>query len=129
MIQVTIACPVALIADAGQLARVIGYGEADGETFDIAPRVEIDGEIYAVASGIVAPAFVTDAVAPLIQPAWGADMEAAARAQALIDIWQPGVTLLPDRILAVVSLDPPEARQILEGHAPLDAGFFIEGEP
>ena len=111
MIQVTIACPVALIGAANQLARCIGYTEADGETFTLAQV--IDG--YAVASGIVAPEFVGDAVAPLVEPEWGADMTAAADAQAAIRIWseEDPVTVGPDHIVAVVGIDPPAARALI----------------
>ncbi|RRH71983.1 hypothetical protein [Falsigemmobacter faecalis] len=115
MIQVTIACPVALVSAANQLARVIGYGEADGSTFTLAPVV--GG--YAVAAGLVAPAFVSDAFQPLIEPEWGADMVAAAAAQAevvLIELPaadEPPPEIPQGKILAVVGLDPPAARALL----------------
>lgn len=114
MIQVTIAVPVALISAANHLARVIGYGEADGETFTLAPV--IGG--YAVASGLVQPEFVTDAFQPLIEPEWGADMDAAAEAQSKVVLIEPLEDDPPPeipagKILAVVGLDPPAARSLL----------------
>ncbi|RRH71276.1 hypothetical protein [Falsigemmobacter faecalis] len=121
MIPVTIAVPVALISAANHLARVIGYSEADGETFSLAPVV--GG--YAVASGLVAPAFVSDAFQPLIEPEWGADMVAAAEAQAEVVLIEPPVADDPPpeipegKILAVVGLDPPAARALLGLGEPL----------
>lgn len=115
MIQITIAVPVALIEQANQLARCIGYTEADGLTFTLAPQ--IGG--YAVASGLVDPAFVSDAFQPLIEPEWGADMGAAAAAQAEVVLIEPPAAddpppeIPPGKILAVVGLDPAAAKAIL----------------
>ena len=78
----------------------------------------VDG--YAVASGLVAPAFVSDAFQPLIEPEWGADMDAAAEAQAEVVLIEPPAAddppppeIPPGKILAVVGLDPPAARALL----------------
>lgn len=114
MIQVTIACPVALISAANELARCIGYSEADGETFSLAPV--IGG--YAVAAGLVQPEFVSDAFQPLTEPEWGADMIAAASAQAEVVLIEPAEDGTPQeipegKILAVVGLDPAAARALL----------------
>ncbi len=107
MIRVTIAAPLALIASANQLARCIGYSEADGETFGPPSHQDADGATYAVASGLVQPAFVGDAVSPLSEPAWGADMEAAGIAQAAIALWQEEapVVATPETIAAIVGDD------------------------
>ncbi len=105
-IRITIACPEAHIADANQLARVIGYGPDDGRTCGAALFRDAAGNRYAAPSGLVLPAFVTNAVAPLVEPAWGADMAAAARAQALIVIGGPAA---PGQITAVIDDDPQAA--------------------
>lgn len=120
-INVTICCPLAHLDNAGQLARCIGYSEADERTFSDAPQIEIAGEIYAIPSGLVKLAFVTDAVSPLEAPAWGVDLAAASAAQALIEIWQPPEDpeapmqpfAKPDRITAVVGLDRDAALAVL----------------
>lgn len=114
MIQITIAVPVEMIYAANQLARCIGYGEADGLTFDLAPQ--IGG--YAVASGLVDPSFVTNAFEPLVEPEYGADMEAAAEAQAAVALIEPSedgelMEIPHGKILAVVGLDPVAARALL----------------
>lgn len=111
MIQVTIAVPVALIAAANQLARVIGYSEADGETFSLAPV--IDG--HAVASGLVEAAFITDAFLPLEEPEYGADMALARTAQAAVVVVDPESPSDPPEgsIRVVVGLDPDAAKTLL----------------
>ncbi|MFE3836909.1 hypothetical protein [Pseudogemmobacter sonorensis] len=118
LIDVTIAAPLALLYEAGQLARCIGYTEADGDTFERGQR--IGG--YAVASGPVHPAFVTNAVSVLVEPPYGADMAAAAIAQAAVqilaatmgddgeEVWDAPI---PGRILAVVGLAPDRAHAVM----------------
>ncbi|WP_112312323.1 hypothetical protein [Pseudogemmobacter bohemicus] len=105
-IRITIACPAALIQDANQLARVIGYSEADDQTYGAAIWQDAAGNRYAVASGLVSPVFPEAAVSPLTAPEWGADMAAAARAQALIRIGGPAA---PGQIAAVIGDDVPAA--------------------
>jgi len=86
LILVTIAVPAAIIADARQLARCIGYSAADEDTFGEPSWQDGSGNLYAVASGWVKPAFAEDAIAPLVEPDWGADMGAAGRAQATLRV-------------------------------------------
>lgn len=87
MIRVNIAVPESMIASANELARCIGYSEADGLTFGAPNYQDDDGELYSFASGSVEPAFVQDAVSPLVEPEWGADMASAMAAQATVQIW------------------------------------------
>ena len=113
MIRITIACPVDHLADAAQFARVTGYGPEDEQTFAIAPEYQDAGDnLYRVASGFVAEVYLTNAVSPLTEPEWGADMEAAARAQALVSVWMPpegsddpAPFAQPDRIAVVIGDD------------------------
>ncbi|WP_225029419.1 hypothetical protein [Xinfangfangia pollutisoli] len=121
MIRITLACPEALIGDANQLARCLGSSAADAQTYG-APRYrDATGARYAVASGLVPAGFLADARAPLTPPPWGADMDAAARAQACIALWQPPEDpaeppepwARPDRLAALVSDDPQAALAIL----------------
>lgn len=117
MITVTIACPAAHIADANQLARVIGYGADDDRTYGEAAWQDADGNLYAVASGPVSPTFPAAAASPLVEPEWGADMAAAARAQALVAAFDPAgvegelpdMAAQPGRITAIIHDDPQQA--------------------
>ena len=92
---ITIAVPAAHIADANQLALCIGYSAADGETYGAPVWQDAGGHLYAVASGQVSEGFPAAAAAPLSEPPWGADMEAAARAQALVAIYDPETSPAP----------------------------------
>lgn len=106
MIRVTIACPEAMIGDANQLALCLGYGPDDGQTYGAAVWQDDGGNLYAVASAVVSEAFPEAAGAPLVPPPWGADMTAAARAQAAIVI---GEAAAPDRLAVIIGDDPQAA--------------------
>lgn len=87
--RVTIACHEALIGDANQLALCLGLGSEDAQTYGAAIWQDAAGNRYAVASAIVSGRFADDAAVPLAEPPWGADMDAATRAQTLIVIDKP----------------------------------------
>ena len=108
--RVTIACPEALIGDANQLALCLGLGPEDAQTYGAAIWQDAAGNRYAVASAVVGEGFVADASSPLADPPWGADMTAAARAQALIQIDTPAA---PDRIAAILGDDALGALVVL----------------
>lgn len=62
-IRITIACPVAHLADAAQFSRATGYGPEDEATFALAPEYrDVAGNLYRVASGLVASVYLTNAV-------------------------------------------------------------------
>ncbi|RTL89220.1 hypothetical protein EJV44_22415 [Ancylobacter aquaticus] len=84
LILVSIAVPEALIADARQLARCIGYSAADEGTFREPSWQDGGGNLYAVASGPVWPAFLMVPYEPLKEPEWGADMAAASKAHEVL---------------------------------------------
>lgn len=107
MIRVTIAAPVAMIPAANELAACIGFTEADRYTFMGPTHQDANGAQYCVASGPVLPAFVSDAVSPLVEPPWGADMALANAAQAAIAIWTEEAPFLASPLLisAIVSED------------------------
>lgn len=117
MIRITIAVPEAHIEAANQLARCIGYTEADGLTYGEAGWQDAGGNRYAVASTLASPAFLTTAVSPLAEPPWGADMAAAAAAQALVAVFGvadaegelPDMAAKPGRITAIIHDDPQQA--------------------
>lgn len=105
--RVTIACPVAMTGDANAFARAVGQGPDDGETFGAADWTDAAGNLYAVASGLVGETFPVTVRSPLVAPPWGADMAAAARAQAALG--EIGAPAAPDRLAAVIGEDIPAA--------------------
>lgn len=117
MTRITIAAPNTHISDANQLARVLGYSEDDVKTFGAAEYFDSIGNLYSVASGIVEPVFLINAFSELIEPEWGADMEAAQRAQAILQHGNTEETetclARPDKIVAVVADDPKVAITLL----------------
>lgn len=117
MIRLTFACPEACISDANQLARAIGLSADDDKTYGEPQYQDADGNLYAVASGLVEPSFITTATSQLVEPEWGADMAAAQRAQALAALGEPAA---PDHIAAVVGDDVAEALAFL-GLSPVEA--------
>jgi len=84
----TIAVPEPLIPDANQLALALGESAADDQTFGAASYQDAGGNLYAVCSTVAKPIFVQLAGQPLQAPdhAPGVDLEAATRAQALLQI-------------------------------------------
>ncbi|WP_323041160.1 hypothetical protein [Gemmobacter sp.] len=114
MIRVTIAVPEAHIEAANELARCIGYTEADGLTYGEASWQDSEGNRYAVASTLAEASFVQAAASPLVEPPWGADMAAAAQAQAIVAVFgvaedEGSPEAQPDRITAIVMDDPQAA--------------------
>lgn len=135
LITVTIAVPAAMIADARQLARCVGYGPDDEETFREPSWQDAAGGLYAVASGPVWTAFLSVPGQTLIEPAWGADMPAARRAHAALVVYdmraggdeQPqAMPAAPEHIAAVVGLEGVAALELL-GLLPMIADQALEG--
>lgn len=114
--RLTIACPQAHIADANQLAMVLGYSEADKDTYREPQWQDAQGNLYSLASLPVSEGFIGAATSALQRPEWDTDntvnMAGAARAQALVSLWMateeaptPPIAA-PDIILAMVGDDP-----------------------
>ena len=99
--RATIASPVAHIPDANQLALCLAESSADDQTFGAATYQDDEGNLYAVCSTVAKPIFVQLAGQPLQAPnhAPGVDLEAATRAQALLQI--NGGIATPD-VIAVI---------------------------
>lgn len=106
MPRVTIACPVDLRADANQLARCIGLGPDDDQTYGEPIWRDAAGNRYAVASVMVGDGFITAATSVLSEPAWGCDLAAAIRAQSRVTI---GGAAQSDRIVAIIGDSPTAA--------------------
>ena len=99
--RATIAVHEPLIPDANQLALCLGESAADDQTFGAASYQDAGGNLYAVCSTVAKPIFVQLAGQPLQAPdhAPGVDLEAATRAQAILQI-NSGIAT-PD-VIAVV---------------------------
>ncbi len=99
----TIAVPEPLIPDANQLALAFGESSADDQTFGAANYQDAGGNLYAVCSTVAKPVFAEKASQPLQAPdhAPGVDMEAATRAQAMLQI--NGGIATPDVIAVILS--------------------------
>jgi len=99
--RATIAVPKPLIPDANQLALALGESSADDQTFGAASYQDAGGNLYAVCSTVAKPIFVQLAGQPLQAPdhAPGVDLEAATRAQAILQI--NGDIATPD-VIAVI---------------------------
>lgn len=110
------AVPEALIFAANQLAMVVAYSAADGETFGAVNAEDASKNLYN-ARNIWAQSGLFDALqAPLVRPAWDTeeiiDMDAAAQAQAALLIVTEPTPVTHDKITAIRGL---------EGQAALDA--------
>lgn len=110
MPRVTIACPKSLIYDANQLARCIGLGPDDDQTYGDPVWKDAAGNTYAVASAVVGDNFASVAMSDLHQPEWGCDISAAKNAQLKV---VTGVSASPDHIAAVFDDSPQSAIQTL----------------
>ena len=112
-LRVTIICPEAMMSDANQLALVLGESAGDDRTFRTAGHEDAGGNLYAVASSLVKPAFFTAAGSPLAAPDHSpdADLTAATRAQSAVVIPDPAapVPAAPDRLLAIPGDDAAAA--------------------
>ena len=99
----TIAVPEALIPDANHLALCLGESSADDQTFGAANYQDAQGNLYSVSSTVAKPIFAQLASQPLQAPnhAPGVDLEAATRAQALLQI--NGGIATPDVIAVILS--------------------------
>lgn len=127
--RLTIACPEALIADAQDLAMVLGYGPADAGTYQAASWQDAAGNRYAMASTMIFGAFVETATTALERPEWDVEpyqvnMAGAARAQMqlvfLADPYAEGVVTAarPDKLVAILHDDAQAALSLL-GVAPV----------
>lgn len=124
MTPITIACPEALIADANNLAAVLGYSDADLKTFGAAEWVDQTGNRYAAINLGASSEWLATAKDPLNRPAWDMDrpyrvnMAAAQRAQAALHMCGPGVQTAiakaqPDCLIAVVGGSAAQALDAL----------------
>ncbi len=110
MPRVTIACPVDLRADANQLARCIGLGPDDDQTYGEPVWRDAAGNAYAVASVVVGEGFVVAATTDLAEPIWGCDLQRARLAQSRVRLNE---IASPETISAVFDESPQAALDFL----------------
>lgn len=117
MPRITIACPDAMRTDANALGGALGLSAADATTYGPPIWQDGQGRLYACASLDVSDAWLAAGTAPLQRPAWDTaqtlDMAAAARAQAAIVLWQPGMgdapQAAPGRLAVIAGVPGVEA--------------------
>jgi len=111
--RITAACPEALVADSNQLAMVLAFSVADGETYTGLNWQDSSGNLYAAASWEASDAWVQAASQPLVRPAWDVDeiidMVAAGRAQAALVFSMEPVPASPLHLVALGGLDGVQA--------------------
>jgi len=118
--RLTIAVPAQYIIDANHFAMVLGYSEADGNTYKNPSLKDTQGNLYAAASLDVSDGFVAASESILIRPEWDTeeiiDMTKAAQAQSLVFLWQDNGTVAP-------TCNPSQITAILglEGRTAIDA--------
>ena len=87
----TIAVPAAHVADANNLAMVLGFSPADKFTYGNPLWQDLAENLYSAASLVTSDSFVLTAASTLRRPAWDTEqhisMAAANRAQALVIVW------------------------------------------
>jgi hypothetical protein len=100
--RITVATPEALRDDANDLAMVLAFGPADGNTYGSLNWQDAEGNLYAAASFEARPEWVTAAQSTLVRPEWDTKLESsdpsepyvinmagANRAQAALVFWTP----------------------------------------
>jgi hypothetical protein len=129
MIRITLACPADLFEDYVQLRRCLmpSAAEADAPPEPVFAWQGADGGLFIVSSVVVSMAWLGGTQALLITPPWGADMAAAGRAQAAIDLWQ-GTGAAPvaavGSITVVLDMEGAEALNAI-GLAPTESDPLI----
>jgi hypothetical protein len=120
--RLTIICPEALRSDANSLAMVLGGSDADAMTYDSPLWRDLRGNTYAVASLEVPAEFISKATGVLVRPAWDnagkINMEAARRAQELVNIW--GLASAEEEEAGIVPSATPSNILALFNDRPLD---------
>ena len=130
--RITIACPVALLGDATNLAMVLGYRPDDAETYVGLNWQDAGGNLYACASLPVSDTFTTTAQSPLQRPAWDIDntvnMAGANRAQSALVFSLTPVAAMPDKLTACAgddALATLAAMGLTQVEVEVDVGVYV----
>ena len=112
-IRMTVACPEALKTAANHLAMVLAEGPADGNTYGGLNWQDASGNLYAAASFVARPEWITAAQSQLVRPAWDVDeiidMSSAATAQAAIVLYAGEgdiPTAEPNKLTVIAGMEP-----------------------
>lgn len=126
-LRAMILCPEAMMSDANALALVVGERAGDAATFRAADWVGRNGDRYAVAGTLARAAFAAVPSQVLKAPdhAPDADLAAARRAQAALEVDDGTRVPAPDVLLALVL--PVELGW--EPHRAALAGWALERAP
>jgi len=102
--RITAACPQLLQSDANQLAMCLALGPDDINTYAGLNWQDAYGKLYACASWLTTPNWITAAQQTLVRPAWDTDniinMEAATRAQGKLVFSDTAIIATPDTLTA-----------------------------
>lgn len=111
--RITVACPDWLMQKANHLAMVLAQGPDDILTYRAANWQGESGDMFAIASFVVAPAWIAMAQGALSVPEWDTggvvDLDAATEAQALLSVNYAGVPADASKLTAILGLEPHEA--------------------
>ena len=110
----SLAVPQALMAQANQLALIVGESEHDDETFTVANWQDKDGNLYAVCSMIIKPvvlAMFGIKLADITLPthAVNADVTAAQQALDKVVMYKQGDKASTAKIMCAIDFEPLQA--------------------
>lgn len=96
------------MAQANQLALIVGVSSDDDKTFTTANWQDKDGNLYAVCSTVIKPIVLSLLNMPLADSslkAEGADLTQAQQAMSKVVMYSDGVTATPDSIYIAIDVD------------------------
>lgn len=109
--RMSLAVPQALMAQANQLALIVGVSEHDDKTFTTANWQDKDGNLYAVCSTVIKPVVLsmfgislTDVTLP--DHAIHADVTAAQQALDKVVMYKQGDKASTDKITCAIDFEP-----------------------
>jgi hypothetical protein len=110
--KIVIVVGESLCADARELERCLSGSEATIAPFQDLDWQDSDGNLYAAMAPLVRAEWIAAAGQPLEPPEWGADMDAARRAQAALVVWAgeglpPNAN--PSRLTVIIGLPLADA--------------------
>ncbi|WP_417701977.1 hypothetical protein [Pseudophaeobacter sp.] len=118
--RITAAAPAAILDDCNDFAMVLAFGPADNLTYRDPSWQDAEGNLYAVASFLVRPEWISAAQAGLVRPEWDTqpyviNMAGANRAQAALVFWHTGMEVAAPQAatLALTAIGGADGRAAL----------------